>query len=48
MIGIISICLLPFVLLIMIHSLQIVIHGALMGIDVAPPDTEKLAPQLEE
>lgn len=48
MIEIISACLLPFVLLIMIHSLQIVIHGALMGIDVAPPDIEKLAPQLEE
>lgn len=48
MIEIISACLLLFVLLIMIHSLYIVIHGALRGIDVAPPDIEKLAPQLEE
>lgn len=47
-ISIISSCLLPIVLYIMIKHLYIVIHGALMNVDVAPPDEEKLAPQLEE
>ena len=47
-ISIISSCLLPIVLYIMIKHLYIVIHGALMNVNVAPPDVEKLAPQLEE
>lgn len=45
---IISICFLPFILFILIKSLYIVIQCALMDVNVAPPDEEKLAPQLEE
>lgn len=48
MIEIISVCLLPFILFIFIKSLYIVINGALMDIDVAPPWEKMLAPQLEE
>ncbi len=48
MMEIISVCILPFVLYILIKSLYIVVYGALIDVDVAPPDIEKLAPQLEE
>lgn len=48
MIRIISAFLLPIILYIMITFLYVVIQGALTDIDVAPPDIEKLAPQLEE
>lgn len=47
-VSIISSCLLPIVLYIMIKYLYIVIHGVLMGVNVAPPEEEKLTPQLEE
>lgn len=48
MIEIISACLIPICIYIIIINLNIVIHGALYDISVAPPDIEKLAPQLEE
>ena len=48
MIEIISACLIPICIYIIITNLNIVIHGALYGISVAPPDIEKLAPQLKE
>ena len=48
MIEIISACLIPICIYIIIINLNILIHGALYGISVAPPDIEKLAPQLEE
>ena len=48
MIEIISACLIPICIYIIIINLNIVIHGALYGISVAPPDIEKLAPQLKE
>lgn len=47
-VSIISSCLLPIVLYITIKYLYVVIHGALMDVNMAPPDVEKLAPQLEE
>ena len=47
MIEIISACLIPICIYIIIN-LNIIIHGALYGISVAPPDIEKLAPQLKE
>ena len=48
MIEIISACLIPICIYIIIINLNVVIHGALYGISVAPPDIEKLAPQLKE
>lgn len=48
MIEIISACLIPICIYIIIINLNIVIHGALYGISVAQPDIEKLAPQLKE
>ena len=48
MIEIISACLIPICVYIIVINLIIVIHGALYGISVAPPDIEKLAPQLKE
>ena len=48
MIEIISACLIPICVCIIIINLIIVIHGALCGISVASPDIEKLAPQLKE
>lgn len=48
MIEIISACLIPICIYIIIINLNIVIHGALYDISVAPPDIEKLAPQLKE
>ena len=48
MIEIISACLIPIYVYIIIINLIIVIHGALYGISVAPPDTETLAPQLKK
>ena len=48
MIEIISACLIPICVYIIIINLIIVIRGALYNINVASPDTEKLAPQLKE
>ena len=48
MIEIISACLIPICVYIIIINLSIVIHGALYSISVASPDIEKLAPQLKE
>ena len=48
MIEIISECLIPICVCIIIINLIIVIHGALYDISVASPDIEKLAPQLKE
>lgn len=48
MIEIISACLIPICIYIIIINLNILIYGALYGISVAPPDIEKLAPQLKE
>ena len=48
MIEIISACLIPICVYIIAINLSIIIHGALYGISVAPPDIEKLAPQLKE
>ena len=48
MIEIISACLIPICVCIIAININIVIHGALYGISVAPPDIEKLAPQLKE
>lgn len=48
MIEIISACLIPICIYIIIINLNILIYGALYGISVASPDIEKLAPQLEE
>ena len=48
MIEIISACLIPICVYIIIINLIIVIHGALYDISVALPDVEKLAPQLKE
>ena len=47
-VSIIGLFLLPVATYIMIKHLYIVIHGALIGVNVAPPDAKKLAPQLEE
>ena len=48
MIEIISACLIPICVCIIAININVVIHGALYGISVAPPDIEKLAPQLKE
>ena len=48
MIEIISACLIPICVYIIIMNLNIIIHGALYDISVASPDIEKLAPQLKE
>ena len=48
MIEIISTCLIPICVCIIIMNLNIIIHGALYGISAASPDIEKLAPQLKE
>ena len=48
MIEIISACLIPICIYIIAININIIIHGALYGISVAPPDIEKLAPQLKE
>lgn len=48
MIEIISACLIPICVCIIAININIVIHDALYGISVAPPDIEKLAPQLKE
>lgn len=48
MIEIISACLIPICIYIIIINLNILIYGALYDISVAPPDIEKLAPQLKE
>lgn len=48
MIEIISACLIPVCVCIIVINLNILIYGALYGISVAPPDIEKLAPQLKE
>lgn len=48
MIGIISAFLLPIILYIMFMFLYVVIPGALIDINVAPPDIETLASQLKE
>lgn len=48
MIEIISACLIPICIYIIVINLNIVIHGALYDISVAPPDIERLAPQLKE
>ena len=48
MIEIISACLIPICVYIIIINLIIVIHGALYDINVAPPDIETLASQLKE
>lgn len=48
MIEIISACLIPICVCIIAINLNIIIHGALYDINVAPPDIEKLAPQLKE
>lgn len=48
MIEIISACLIPICIYIIIMNLNIIIHGALYDISVASPDEEKLAPQLKE
>lgn len=48
MIEIISACLIPVCIYIIAININVVIHGALYGISVAPPDIEKLAPQLKE
>ena len=47
-VSIIGLFLLPVATYIMIKHLYIVIHGALIDVDVAPLDAKKLAPQLEE
>ena len=48
MIEIISACLIPICIYIIIINFNILIYGALYDISVAPPDIEKLAPQLKE
>ena len=48
MIEIISACLIPICVCIIAININVVIHGALYGINVAPPNIEKLAPQLKE
>ena len=48
MIEIISACLIPICIYIIIININIIIHGALYGISVAPPDIETLASQLKE
>lgn len=48
MIEIISACLIPICIYIIIINLNVVIHGALYDISVAPPDIETLASQLKE
>lgn len=48
MIEIISACLIPICVYIIIINLNIIIHGALYDISVASPDIERLAPQLKE
>lgn len=48
MIEIISACLIPICIYIIIINLNILNYGALYDISVAPPDIEKLAPQLKE
>ena len=48
MIEIISVCLIPICVYIIIINLNIIIQGALYDISVASPDIEKLAPQLKE
>lgn len=48
MIEIISAFLSPIILYIMFMFLYVVIPGALIDINAAPPDEEMLAPQLEE
>lgn len=48
MIEIISACLIPICVCIIAININVVIHGALYGINVALPDEEKLASQLEE
>ena len=48
MIEIISACLIPICVCIIAININVVIHGALYGISMAPPDIEKLAPQLKE
>ena len=48
MIEIISACLIPICVWIIVININVVIYSALYGISVAPPDIEKLAPQLKE
>lgn len=48
MIEIISACLIPICVWIIVININVVIYGALYGISVASPDIEKLAPQLKE
>lgn len=48
MIEIISACLIPICVYIIIINLNIIIHSTLYDISVASPDIEKLAPQLKE
>ena len=48
MIEIISACLIPICVCIIAININVVIHGALYGISVAPPDIETLASQLKE
>lgn len=48
MIAIISVCLIPICVYIMVINLNIIIQNALYNINVAPPDTETLASQLKE
>lgn len=48
MVEIISACLIPICVWIIVININVVIYGALYGISVASPDIEKLAPQLKE
>lgn len=48
MIEIISACLIPICVWIIVININVVIYGALYDINVAPLDIEKLAPQLKE
>lgn len=48
MIEIISACLIPICVWIIVININVVIYGALYGNSVASPDIEKLAPQLKE
>ena len=48
MIEIISACLIPICIYILIINLNIIIHGALYDINAASPDIETLASQLKE
>ena len=48
MTEIISACLILICVCIIAININVVIHGALYDTSVAPPDVEKLAPQLKE